>query len=30
VLKGLMKRIVPALEVDNFESPSDLSKMMAG
>jgi [acyl-carrier-protein] S-malonyltransferase len=30
VLKGLMKRIVPALEVDNFESPPDLSKMMAG
>ena len=30
VLKGLMKRIVPALAVDNFESPSDLSKMMAG
>jgi len=26
VLKGLMKRIVPDLEVDNFESPSDLSK----
>lgn len=29
VLKGLMKRIVPALEVDNFESPADLSKMAA-
>jgi [acyl-carrier-protein] S-malonyltransferase len=27
VLKGLMKRIVPALEVDNFESPGDLSRM---
>jgi [acyl-carrier-protein] S-malonyltransferase len=27
VLKGLMKRIVPALEVDNFESPADLSRM---
>ncbi len=26
ILKGLMKRIVPDLEVDNFESPSDLSK----
>ena len=29
VLKGLMKRIVPALEVDNFESPADVSKMAA-
>ena len=29
VLKGLMKRIVPALEVDNFESPADLSRMAA-
>ena len=29
VLKGLMKRIVPDLEVDNFESPSDLSRMTA-
>ena len=29
VLKGLMKRILPSLEVDNFESPSDLSKMAA-
>jgi [acyl-carrier-protein] S-malonyltransferase len=29
VLKGLMKRIVPALEVDNFESPADLAKMAA-
>ena len=30
VLTGLMKRIVPALEVYNFESPADLSKMAAG
>jgi [acyl-carrier-protein] S-malonyltransferase len=29
VLKGMMKRIVPALEVDNFESPADLSRMAA-
>jgi [acyl-carrier-protein] S-malonyltransferase len=29
VLKGLVKRIVPDLEVDNFESPSDLSRMTA-
>jgi [acyl-carrier-protein] S-malonyltransferase len=29
VLKGLMKRILPAMEVDNFEAPSDLSKMAA-
>jgi [acyl-carrier-protein] S-malonyltransferase len=29
VLKGLMKRIVPVLEVDNFETPSDISEMTA-
>jgi [acyl-carrier-protein] S-malonyltransferase len=29
VLKGLMKRIAPAMEVDNFEAPADLSKMAA-
>ena len=28
VLKGLMKRIVPALEVDNFETSTDLSRMV--
>ena len=27
VLKGLMKRIVPGLEVDNFETSTDLSRM---
>jgi [acyl-carrier-protein] S-malonyltransferase len=26
VLKGLMKRIVPGLEVDSFETPADLAK----
>jgi [acyl-carrier-protein] S-malonyltransferase len=29
VLKGLIKRILPALEVDNFDVPADLSKMAA-
>lgn len=29
VLKGLIKRILPTMEVDNFESPSDLSKIAA-
>jgi len=29
VLKGLIKRIAPALEVDNFETPQDLAKMKA-
>lgn len=29
VLKGLMKRIAPAMEVENFEAPADLSKMAA-
>jgi [acyl-carrier-protein] S-malonyltransferase len=28
VLKGLIKRIVPATEVDNFETPSDLRRMV--
>jgi len=27
VLKGLIKRIVPALETDNFEAPADLAKI---
>ena len=27
VLKGLIKRIVPAMEVDNFETPSDIARM---
>ena len=29
VLKGLMKRILPAMEVDNFETPQDISRMAA-
>jgi len=29
VLKGLIKRILPAMEVDNFEAPSDIAKMAA-
>ena len=29
VLKGLIKRIVPALETDNFETPADLARMKA-
>jgi [acyl-carrier-protein] S-malonyltransferase len=29
VLKGLIKRIVPSLEVDNFEAPGDLSRLLA-
>jgi len=29
VLKGLIKRIAPALECDNFESPADLARMKA-
>jgi len=29
VLKGLMKRILPAMEVDNFETPQDLSRIAA-
>ena len=29
VLKGLMKRILPTIEVDNFENPSDISKLSA-
>lgn len=28
VLKGLIKRISPAMEVDNFETPQDLAKIM--
>lgn len=27
VLKGLMKRIVPAMQIDNFEVPQDLSRL---
>jgi hypothetical protein len=27
VLKGLIKRISPAMEVDNFEAPQDLAKI---
>jgi [acyl-carrier-protein] S-malonyltransferase len=30
VLKGLIKRIVPQLAVDNFESPEDLTRVKAG
>jgi [acyl-carrier-protein] S-malonyltransferase len=30
VLKGLIKRIAPALECDNFESPADLGRIAAG
>jgi len=29
VLKGLIKRILPAMEVENFEAPADMSKMAA-
>jgi len=29
VLKGLIKRIAPALAVDNFETPQDLSRVVA-
>ena len=29
VLKGLIKRILPAMEVDNFEAPADLAKLAA-
>jgi len=29
VLKGLIKRIAPSLEVDNFETPQDLAKVRA-
>jgi [acyl-carrier-protein] S-malonyltransferase len=29
VLKGLIKRIAPALETDNFEAPTDLARMAA-
>lgn len=29
VLKGLIKRIVPAMEVENFEAPQDIAKMAA-
>ena len=29
VLKGLMKRIAPAMEVENFEAPQDVAKMAA-
>lgn len=29
VLKGLIKRIVPAMEADNFESPDDLARVKA-
>jgi len=29
VLKGLIKRIVPAMEVANFEAPQDLSRVAA-
>jgi [acyl-carrier-protein] S-malonyltransferase len=28
VLKGLMRRIVPAMESDNFEDPQDLSRIL--
>jgi [acyl-carrier-protein] S-malonyltransferase len=30
VLKGLMKRIVPQMVVDNFETPEDLARVKAG
>lgn len=30
VLKGLIKRIAPSLDVDNFELPQDLSRVAAG
>jgi [acyl-carrier-protein] S-malonyltransferase len=29
VLKGLIKRIAPAMEADNFESPDDLARVKA-
>lgn len=29
VLKGLIKRIAPGLEVDSFEAPADLSRLLA-
>jgi [acyl-carrier-protein] S-malonyltransferase len=29
VLRGLMKRIAPSMEVDNFEEPADLAKVAA-
>jgi [acyl-carrier-protein] S-malonyltransferase len=29
VLKGLMKRIAPAMELENFEAPQDLSKVVS-
>lgn len=29
ILKGLIKRIAPALETDNFETPADLARMAA-
>lgn len=29
VLKGLIKRIVPSMDVDNFDSPQDLSRVAA-
>jgi [acyl-carrier-protein] S-malonyltransferase len=29
VLKGLIKRIVPQLAVDNFETPEDLARVKA-
>ena len=29
VLKGLIKRILPAMEVENFEAPADMAKMAA-
>ena len=30
VLKGLIKRIAPALECDNFDTPADLARIAAG
>jgi len=29
ILKGLMKRIEPTLQVENFEAPQDLSKIIS-
>jgi [acyl-carrier-protein] S-malonyltransferase len=29
VLKGLIKRIAPAMEVDNFETPEDIARIAA-
>jgi [acyl-carrier-protein] S-malonyltransferase len=29
VLKGLMKRIVPTMEIDNFDAPQDLSRIVS-